>query len=235
MADTLMPKRNDLRMVGPNPVQSFGFQFGPGMAAPIPQGQTNEGWQFTRNAANGAPLEAVVCSDDTLTYETSEYKRWTIFNQRLAKVVGDMLPLASTSLDLAGLTLEYVDRFVFEGAPENADARNLLVGAVGHIHEDAASGNSPWHLHSGWFENVPGGKVLINQNFDIQDGTRPDRTEPLRSIQILTNASFRVPHYDMDLDRFQQLLDELHAHTKLYVRKVLRPEILALIGLKNDA
>ena len=106
MSDALSALRHETRMVGPTPVQGFGFSMVQAEGGMIPQPQPiTNGWQFTRNASNNAPLEAVVFDGMSLTYETTEYQRWDAFKRRTKKVLEQVLQIACQSVDFQSISM----------------------------------------------------------------------------------------------------------------------------------
>lgn len=231
MSDIIASKRHDLRMTGPTPVQNFEFQIGPGGTVPV-QSIKGAGWQFTRTSSNGLPLEALVCDGVTLTYETTEYQRWEVYTRRLQKLLADALAPTMKVMDAQMISLEYLDRFLFDGPASEADARTLLSSHTEAINTKAISGKSIWHLHKGWFEEFQGGQVLINQNFDAQDGIFLGGSDVRRSIQITTRAEFRAQVYDVKLEMFDQHIENLHSLTKGYFSGSIKAEHCANVGIK---
>lgn len=233
MSESLAAKRTDLRMVGPTPVHGIGFSMVASEAGMIPQPQQmTNGWQFSRNASNNAPLEALVFDGGSITYETTEYQRWETFKRRIGKIMNDLLRISSQSLDLQALSIEYIDRFMFIGDAANATVGDLLTDAGTMLHKDAASGKHPWHLHRGWFEGLNGGKVLINQNFDAQDGVLLGQTVPTRSVQVLTKAELRADSNDLSPEKYEENLETIHDLTKSYFKAAIVETHFESLGLQ---
>lgn len=234
MGDRIAAIRHETRLDGPSPVTaiSFGVQIIDGQQLVAPQQSTVQGWQYVRKATNGQSLESVSLQGDQIIYETAEYRRWKTFKQRFEKIVAGLVEVASATLDVENVSLEYVDRFIFDGAPENASPAALLVGIDKYIHPDAASGRTLWHLHHGWFENHGDGDVLINQNFDAQDTVVEERKKSARSILILTRAELRSVNYPaVNEGPLPVHLDLLHDLTKSYFKNSVRADLHSSVGI----
>ena len=232
MSDSLFALRHETRMTGPTPTQGLSFsmvQVEGGMI-PQPQAVTN-GWQFTRNASNNAPLEVVVFDGMSVTYETTEYQRWDAFRRRTKKVLDEVLMTACEAVDFQALSIEYVDRFMFAGHATEAKVDDLLTGASPMLHPDAGSGKHLWHLHRGWFEDFNGGKVLINQNFDAQEGIVAGQTAPTRSMQVLTKAELRADSFDLSAEKYEENLETLHDLTKSHFKAAILQSHHESLGL----
>jgi uncharacterized protein (TIGR04255 family) len=222
MSDALLALRHDIRMVGPTPVQGFGISMVQAEGGLIAQPQqVTDGWQFTRNASNDAPLEAVVFAGGSLTYETTEYQRWDAFKRRTKKVLDQVLQIACQSVDFQSVSIEYIDRFMYVGNASEAKVEDLLIGVSQMIHAGAVSGKHLWHLHRGWFEDLNGGKVLINQNFDAQEGIAAGQMVSTRSLQVLTKAELRADSFDLSIEKYEENLETLHTLTKSYFKAAI--------------
>jgi uncharacterized protein (TIGR04255 family) len=233
MSDALFALRHETRMVGPTPIQGFGFsmiQAEGGMIAQ-PQ-QVTHGWQFTRNASNNLPLEAVDFDGSNLKYETTDYQRWDTFKRRTKKVLDEVLQIACQSVDLQSVSIEYIDRFMYLGNATEAKVDDLLAGASSMLHADAVSGKHVWHIHRGWFEDFMGGKVLINQNFDAQDGIVSGQNVPMRSLQVLTKADLRSDSFDLSIEKYEENLETLHDLTKSYFKAAIVQNHHESLGLQ---
>ncbi len=233
MSEVLAAKRHETRMIGPAALQGFGISMvhSEGGFVPQPQQITN-GWQFTRNASNNAPLETVVFDGTSITYETTEYQRWDTFKRRTNKITADVLQIASQSVDYQSVSVEYIDRFMYLGKATEANVGDLLVNAGAMLHADAATGKHLWHLHRGWFENFNGGKVLINQNFDAQEGIVAGENAPTRSLQVLTKAELRADSNDLSVEKYEENLEMLHDLTKSYFKDAIVKIQHEALGLK---
>jgi len=233
MSDALSALRHETRMVGPTPVQGFGFSMVQAEGGMIPQPQpVTNGWQFTRNATNNAPLEAVFFEGMTLTYETTEYQRWDAFKRRTKKVLDEVLKTACQSVDFQAVSVEYIDRFMYAGNATEARVDDLLRDVGPMLHPNAVSGKHLWHLHRGWFEDFKDGKVLINQNFDAQEGVVAGQKAPTRSLQVLTKAELRADSLDLSIEKYEENLETLHNLTKSYFKAAIVETHYESLGLQ---
>lgn len=230
MSDAVFQKRHEHRLTGPTPIQMIDVNLTPGETGQVVN-RVDGGWQYTRTSSNGLPLEAIILNQNTLSYETSEYQRWEVFKRRLEKFFDGAVSAASHSMDVETLILEYVDRFIFNGPATSANVADLLNGLEHVIPRQALEGKSLWHFHRGWFEEAQGGNILINQNFDAQDGNVLGRQDAKRSIQILTRADLRRSVYPVDIERMTHHLDILHDITKSHFMSALSKDHHSSVGL----
>jgi uncharacterized protein (TIGR04255 family) len=237
MGDLLAKKRQDTRLDGPIPLTGFniGFQITEdGQQVISAPGPAMQGWQFARTNSRGNPLELIALEGDKVTYETTEYRRWSTFTKRFETVGQDLIALSTNSLDIDFISLEYLDRFNFVGDAAEASPVNLLTGIEGHLHGDALSGRTLWHLHRGWFEKRGAGDILVNQNLDAIDAVQQDANSLVRSLSIMTKAEVRSASYPVDDERMPEILDFLHNVTKYYFREILHPAFHQSVGLSEE-
>ena len=185
-------KTTDTRFGDRQEQQIAKFVMGPSGPTVAPSKSGNEvGWLSTRVAGVGnAIVEAVTMQNSLLSYESSDYRGWTKSFTRFQTVCGDLLAEAGNLVNAASATLEYTDRFVFDGDVTQAKPDGLLrAGILALLPESALGGRELWHVHRGWYETIGEDKCLINQNFDAQQGSTDFKKEA-RSVQIFTNLVF---------------------------------------------
>lgn len=204
--------------------------FGPGVQNTIPSEQQYFGWDWQKLSTNNSPLEILVQEDRSLIYESLEYSRWGEFSERFGKVSNPFLEAASEVVDVASVSLEYVDRFVFEGAPEKADPTLALKNLENVVEGEALTGRKLWHFHRGWFERLDDENVLVNQNIDAQDGTVPEGNS-VRSLQIFTKTELRLVPGSFSLVWLQNSLQSLHKRSKEVFAQNLTDDLIEKIGI----
>lgn len=232
LADLFEKKRVDLAFGPMQEVKGQGFvvQIGPDGPLP-PTAQTVLGWSFQRKAANGSVLEAVTLENSNLIYESVDYSRWSEFHQRGTTILSEIVNEMLTFDDMAGLVIEFFDRFIFDGAIEKADPRDIL-----EIHDDlipvsALENGNLWHLHRGWFENGSKGKLLINQNLDAQDGAFNGNAA--RSVSVLTKIEARGDFWGLTADSLTIDLPEMHTRSKQVLLNVIKKDTAEMIGMEE--
>lgn len=235
MSESIAKQSNETRLEGPQEISAvnIGFHVAPD-GKPIITTPTAKvpGWQFARLSSNGLPLEIVALEDDKVIYETTSYRRWETFMQRFDRVVAPVVALGVQSLDVDLVSIEYFDRFLFDGPRQKALPADLLVGIDNILHPDAASGRTMWHYHRGWFEQSGVGDVLVNQNIDAVDTAQPETGEPVRTINLLTKAEARSANCNVDGTPIVDLLDSLHEVTKRYFVQAVQPSMLNSVGIQ---
>tara|TARA_R100001369_G_scaffold72547_1_gene100873 strand:- start:1485 stop:2279 length:795 start_codon:yes stop_codon:yes gene_type:complete len=232
LADLFEKQRADLAFGPMQEVKGQGFvlQIGPDGPRP-PTTQAVLGWSFQRKAPNGSVLEAVTLENSNLVYETADYSRWSEFHERSTIILSEIVNEMLTFDDMAGLVIEFFDRFIFDGQIERADPRDIL-----EIHDDlipvsALESGNLWHLHRGWFEDGSKGKLLINQNLDAQDGAFNGRS--LRSVSVLTKIEARGDFWKLAADSLTTDLPEMHTRSKQVLLNVIKRDTADMIGMEE--
>lgn len=237
MSEMVSKLRHETRLAGPIPMNNinFAFQMNPEGQPVVAAQQVSgpAGWQFSRNSTAGESIEQIAVTGDQIMYETVEYRRWATFKQRFSKIVGGMFDLTSQLLDVDVISLEYFDRFFFDGPRLSAVPTELLVGLEHALQNDALSGRTLWHLHRGWYEKAGSGDVLVNQNFDVSEVVPPSRVELARMVAIYTKIDLRADVYKVEDKPVLSQLDFLHELSKEYFKNALQPTILNSVGISD--
>jgi uncharacterized protein (TIGR04255 family) len=236
ISEKTQSEQHETRLQGPTPLQGLkvNFQIVEGRQHVFTPEANTGGAQFTRTAANNLPIEVFAVGGNQIAYETAEYRRWSTFRQRYMKVVQEPLKLVMQALDVEFVSLEFLDRFVFDGDRSHAEPSSLLQHVGKFLDEDTLSGRNMWHLHRGWFHKAEHGDILINQNFDAVDLVQVGSQEPSRTISVLTKADARALNYQIEAVSIVELLDFLHIRTKMQFMNALLPEMLATVGIGEE-
>ena len=131
----------------------------------------------------------------------------------------------------ASLSLEYFDRFVFQGPLNEASPKGLLVKDIMPLlPKEAAEGSELWHIHRGWYEKAGSSRLLVNQNFDIQDGISAAGAAT-RTLSLYSKVEKAAHSNPIDLKNFGSDLEELHALSRLVLERTLVPVAKKAINL----
>jgi uncharacterized protein (TIGR04255 family) len=207
------------------------FAVGIGPDGPKLTGRKMVAWQITNAAEPGAGTEALQVDQSGIQYETSNYVRWALFMDHFLKLAGKSLDALDAVSDAQVVSLEYFDRFIFEGEMEDGRPGDLLDATLVQILGDPAkSGKELWHLHRGWFGEQDGERFLVNQNLDAVDGQTLDN-KPIRTVQIMTKIERRGADGSISLTNIAPLLEKMHTLSKATLVGVLSAEAQSKIGL----
>lgn len=184
--------------------------------------------------------EEVTLAADGFVYSTVLYDSWSRYKHRVMELLGIPLDLALSVVDLASIKLEYWDKFVFEGEPEEADYSELLRPASKHLPHFVFKAKQLWHSHIGYFVETGSSETrLINLNVDVLDlsdsQSRPANASPTprRSTGIYSMAQDGVLK-DQSPNKASETtstLDEMHTILKEILADVISGQAAQRISL----
>lgn len=207
------------------------FAVGIGPDGPKLTGRKMVAWQITNAAGPAGATEVLQLDQAGIQYETTSYVRWALFLDHFQKLAGKSLEALDAVSDAQAVSLEYFDRFIFDGDMEQGRPGDLLAGALVEVlGAPAKSGKELWHLHRGWFEEQDDERFLVNQNLDAVDGQTVDG-KTIRSVQILTKVERRATEGPISLANFAPLLEKMHKLSKATLGGVLNDDAQLKIGL----
>lgn len=189
------------------------------------------GWQASRVLHNGNVIEVIGLEPNALVHEIAEYTRWPNHLERYTAVCGELITKLREGVIPAALTLEYFDRFVFHGPQNAASAQGLLVKDIlPLLPREAADGAELWHIHRGWYEKAGSSRLLVNQNFDVQDGISPTGAAA-RTLSLYSKVEKAAHSNAIDLKNFASDLEELHSLSRRVLERTLVPTAKKAINL----
>jgi uncharacterized protein (TIGR04255 family) len=212
-----------------------------GFGQPIPGMQilTTPGRIF-RVITGNEVHEEVTLAPSGLVYSTVLYDSWGRYRDRALELLAPPLDRALQVVNLGSLKLEYWDRFVFDGPPEEADYSELLQSESQHLPSFSFRTNRLWHSHVGYFVQ-PGSSQsrLINLNVDVLDliDAQPKSTDtsPVtrRSVGIYSMAqdSIEESHSPSNAVGTTSTVDEMHAILKQVLADVISDKAAQRISL----
>ncbi len=194
-----------------------------------------EGWQFQRRANSGKVSETLSLNPREFIYEATEYSRWNDFLKRYFDVSGSTLVQLhvgdKTDTKLHSLTLEYHDRFVFDGDQQKISPTGLIADPFLRVLPNfIVDQGGPWHLHRGWFVNGGAKNYLVQQNLDIQQGKRDDGQEVM-SLAVMTRIVDQEIRENVDRDSIEDILEQMHEISVGEMRMILTSNMQERIGL----
>lgn len=225
--------RNALRFASavPQEVHQLGIQPGLGGA---PTFQKVVGWNSVRESSPGVAVESVALNPGGFAYESTDYRSWETAHRRFRSVADSIIQQVSTVVDIGSFSLDYADRFVYQGRPAEAEPGAILVpDLLCSLTEGARSGEFLWHLHRGWFDLQEGRSVLMNQNVDAQDA-KTHTGALVRSLQIFTRAEFRPQPEQFRVEDLRAIADQLHVLCNFHFASILTDDAKNMVGLLRD-
>ena len=168
-----------------------------------------------------------------VAYSTSEYSHWSLFKKQYEPIIGKLLNIVGTTVDVSLLALEYWDRFISEEPDEIANPVCAIPSLEGQIANDAVSNNKNWHLHKGWFEASEKTKkdILVQQNLDGAQAIKNQTNDFHRSIGIHNACTYRTIDKNCESRDLLVLLDELHEVSKRIFKEIITEELQKLVNI----
>jgi hypothetical protein len=173
-----------------------------------------------------------IVAQNSMTARTTSYVRWGPFAGQTEELMLPLVNLYSDVVSTTSVQLDYLDRFLWTGDWTNFDWRAVLRSDGRFIASTASEGHRLWHTHSGWFDERPEGRRLVNVNVDLMDFNKPEEVVP--SIAIVTLMREDV---GLDVSRFenaasvQTCLEQLHNDLKALLGQVIVKPMADRIGL----
>jgi uncharacterized protein (TIGR04255 family) len=211
---------------------SFGFQIdASGRATAI------EGVKPAIFVTSDQAMQCIVAPND-LTVRTGRYVRWQPFAGQIEELVLPLLEGYLEVVSIAHVQLEYLDRFVWSGDWTSFNWRELLREDGMFIAGRASRASAQWHCHSGWIEQMAGGRRLVNVNVDLADLPREQGTAP--TVAILTLMRDIMPEQVLDeqvryrnATAVQAGLEQLHSGLNALLAQIITEPMAQRIGLRQ--
>jgi len=189
------------------------------------------GWSFSKTTSDGAALEAIILTPQFLVYDTATYDGWATFWHRYEALSSDLRERIQSDVNVRAVSIEYLDRFRFNGPTEAAQPALLVrESIVGMLPGCVGSGRELWHVHRGWFEGNEPHRYLVNQNLDAQTVQDLDGSE-VRSLVILTKIERQSISGDLDISTLASDIAAMHALSKRVVCDALVEDMCERVGL----
>lgn len=163
-----------------------------------------------------------------------EYTRWSDVWPRAKRYFEEVCRAAdATDLRLTSLLLQYVDVFGWDGDPEDYDASMLVDASTGFVPSSVLKRGSFWHLHQGWFDQVPAGRRLERVHIDAVHDENDRPIVKIDSFLQLSMTEQRNVVTYFDDATLETIFSELHLRGKQLFREIIRDEVCQEIGLNG--
>jgi len=187
-------------------------------------------WYGSSVNSNGAIVETFTVQQKSISFETVFYNRWKTFSEKALYTLEPSVDISSQVSDIAMISLEYWDRFIFDDHPSLSDAEIILSGdALKSLPAGALGEGKNWHISRGWTQELESCLSTIRQLIQTQDSIPSPQSDLKRSISIYT----RTDYHACDVTDFRAVLDELHSVSKSIFKDCLSDEGWNLIVNKN--
>ena len=196
------------------------------------------GTAFSRTNPAGMVESELRVERSSLTFRTTLYTRWDTVWAQARKYFDVLVPKYATKPRIAGISLNFVDRFVWTGKTSECRPDLLLRRASKYVAPHVYELTDLWHSHTGAFIRADSQtKRLLNVNIDYVDG---DASAKTRNVVVTTvlNDMFNQPDYetsefkqDAAMQVFEEHMQELHMFGKKVFGNIINDEMKKRIAL----
>ncbi|MGO7331753.1 hypothetical protein [Rhizobium leguminosarum] len=171
-------------------------------------------------------MRQFVVQPEQAVMQISQYRGWEKEWPAANKMLAAALKIASAAVPIAAFRLEYLNRFLFEGAAEEGDVNELLQKSdfiAPHVFEAP----DLFHSHTGRFDQVslsPPKRRLSQVNADLQILGPPHPTAGNRTLALMLAVEWQFADPGLEIDPpkvgevtteyFSCLHDDIHALLK---------------------
>jgi len=208
--------------------QSLTFVIGP---AQQNQQEAINGTSFRRVEPDGTVGHELQVERASLIFRTSLYSRWDTVWLQANKYFSALVPIYAKQAKLSGISLNYVDKFVWSGELAECSANLLLKDNSLYLCPHVYKAKDFWHSHTGVFMRVNDNtKRLLNVNVDYLDEMH--RGEPRRIVSVTTVLTDQLnqPGYELRAIEEDSIMSFISAH--MQELHVFGKEVLG--GIIND-
>lgn len=174
----------------------------------------------------------------SISFRTTVYTRWDSVWAQARKYFDELVPKYLKAARIAGISLNYLDRFVWRGAASSLKPDLLLRKESLYVAPHVYGESDMWHSHTGVFLRPDAQtKRLLNVNIDCVDGNPPTKARNIL-ITTLVNDTFDQPGYEkssfVEKDAasiLDERMQQLHNFGKVVFGNVINDEVRGRIGL----
>ena len=197
------------------------------------------GFQFSRVRGDGKPAQVLQLSNNLVSVNVLEYGGWGKVRADSIKYITAVLaPVSLAENPVMATSLQFIDRYTFNGESGDAKAELLFVKDNEYISARCFTAGSLWHCHTGWFDSPnPAGRMLnqLNVRSSVVDQASTVTIDHRVTLHLSTpRQSFEAildpPEGSLSLG---VALDTLHDKNKSILGAILRPEMIAKIGMET--
>ena len=197
------------------------------------------GFQFSKVQGNGQPARVLRLADNALSISFMDYDSWQATSKDALGYLRPVLtPLPLDQNPVVAFSLRFIDRYTFDGDPEDARADLLFVRETPHITPHTFEAGAAWHCNTGWFDTTIGeenDRILHNLNVTsnlvdrssivtINHQATTYLGRPRHSAEaVLASASRPIG--------MVEALEILHDQNKSILVQLLVPEMLSKVGI----
>jgi uncharacterized protein (TIGR04255 family) len=223
------------------PLQMFTINFGmPQVSAQSYGGApVLSGFNLTKPKSDGSPARVLRLVSNTLSVHFLEYTSWQETKAQAISYIArclEKLPFLDRN-PITAVLLRYIDRFTFDGVPQEATASILFRPGTKFVASRILGAGYQWHSNSGWFEPLIGATLVLNQ-LNVSSGI----IQGASAVIVDHNSAYTLPKPYASVGELKQgegggsleaILDGQHRANEDMLKNLLNQEMLDTIGLKG--
>lgn len=193
------------------PIQKLTFVLGAG--APNQSDPTNSGTVFQKTDTDGSLENELRVEQSSLTFITTKYTRWVAVWAQASSYFDVLIPLYTEHAGLAGISVNYVDKFVWSGDFKDCKPSHLLRADSKYLCPHIYTAEDFWHSHTGAFTRPDiHTRRLLNVNVDYLDETRLENTRRIVAITTVLTDQLNQPGYTLSSLKQEENIDFIKSH-----------------------
>jgi uncharacterized protein (TIGR04255 family) len=222
---------NDLPAI----MEHQGLAFGMGIGSLTPM----NGFTLSRIGPDGTVEKELRIERNSVTFRSLLYSRWVDTWTQVQNYFDQIVPMFFDSNKITGVSLNFIDKFVWSGDPEKCNIGSLLRPESKYISPNVFEAKDLWHSHTGAFIRVDGKtKRLLNVNVDSLDDNQPEGSRRAVVIATVLTDLLNQPGYEpFDLNKANAMvgietkIQTLHVFGKEVFSNILNEEMSKRIAL----
>jgi len=201
---------------------------------------TVSGYTLQHIQPNGSVESELRVDRWSVMFRTIDYTRWQAVWERARKYFGAVLPIYAQSAQISAIGLNYVDKFIWNGAPEACRASSLLRSGSPYFSPHLLDLDDLWHSYTGAFLRPDEAtKRLLNVNIDCLDEAVPGGGRRVVAITTALTDMLNQPGFvptaattDNVLSFVEARLGQMHAFEKNTLNAIINDQMNQRIGLE---
>lgn len=189
-----MQFKTEADLPGQADLQGFSFSIGPAGTPPIPS--ILAGLVLHRTGPTGTPEKELRIERTSLTFRSTLYTRWDAAWSQARCYFGALLPIYVEKARVSGISLNYQDKFIWNGNPTECSADQLFRLDTIYLSPHIFKAKDLWHSQTGAFASAGDSiKRLFNVNVHSVDENQNDQLRRTISITTILTDLFNQPGY----------------------------------------
>lgn len=189
-----------------------GFSFVIGSGAPT-RSEPASGVSFRSVERDGTVAHELRIERASVTFVTNLYSRWDAIWQQASKYFNTLAPIYAAQSNLVGVSINYVDKFVWSGDLVGCDPNLLLRAQSKYLCPHVYEAEDFWHSHTGAFSRIDAStKRLLNVNVDYLDENRVANVRRIVAITTGLTDQFNQLDYQPSVIGQDQVNNFIDSH-----------------------